>query len=326
MSSKQITILIMAGIILIALTLPASADRIMPTSTKVFFEKNGEPYNGTVSFTVTCYGYIVDDTDPNFKYYWRGNYQRREPGTYNQTEVFSYSATVDHYGDEIFEPFYLNYRIIDYCTLSGEAEGKKFVIENAGVSPIPDCKMREKFVSFPKEKSSDVCYISTSQSDRCQEEENELKEKEHELCDRYLEVFDKKKKYPKDTGTFKRDGVTMVITEECRKCHEEAEAIDLNCTVFDDEVSCSDYCDPDGNPLLRYCNLHYTIPTDENGNIIEMDTKQESDKSETITEPDTALKDVINETAENDTSSQNTRTDADDSFFTAIMKFFGLIK
>ncbi|UUX91967.1 hypothetical protein [Methanoplanus endosymbiosus] len=331
MNSKQITILIMAGIILIALTLPASADKIIPTSTKVFFEKNGGPYNGTVSFTVSCHGYIIDDTEPNAKHYWlKGKYQRKEPGTYDQTEVFSYSATVDHYGDEIFEPFYLNYRVIDYCTLSGETNGQKFVIENAGVSPIPDCKMRERIVGYQSMNlKSDVCYINNNQSDKCRADERESKSEAYDQCEKYLEEFDKNKLYPEDTRTFDRNGKTIIITEAYERCTDKADSIDLNCTVFDDEVSCSDYCDPDGNPLYRDCNLHYTIPTDKNGNIIETDTKQKSGKKDLIitpAEPESQSNDANNETDVNNMTSEDFQKDTDDNLFTAIMKFLGLIK
>ncbi|UUX91966.1 hypothetical protein [Methanoplanus endosymbiosus] len=325
MNSRPITILIMAGIILIALTLPASADRAIPTDTKVFFEKDGQPYNGTVSFTVTCYGYIVDDTDPNYKNYWGDNYQRREPGTYEQTEVFSYSATVDHYGDSIYEPFYLNYRVTDHCTLCGETEGHKFVIENAGESPIPDCKMKE-FMTY-RDRDTDTCRIQTKHSDACFEEEAKLKREGEILRNSYIEVFDEDKTYSGYTKTFVNDnGTTMILTEEYFACDENISKIDLKCRELYETVACEDYCNPDGQPIDRDCNLYYTIPTDDNGNIIETDKGQDCGIAETITEKGAATQNVRNETAKNRTLSQNSRTDTDDSLFTAIMRFFGLIK
>lgn len=245
------------------------ADKIITTSTKVFFEKNGVPYNDPVAFTVTCYGYIVDDTDPNRKYYYRGNYRRKEPGTYNQTEVFSYSATADHYGDEIFEPFYLNLRVIDYCSVCGETAGKKFYIADAGESPVPNCSMRNRPVDY--RRGSDVCYMPNDEFDKCYHDQIEMKENERRACDIYLEEFDKTKVYPPDTQTQRIDGVTMVETGEYYECIEKARSVDLNCSCFLDEVFCRDIVDPDGNPIQRDCSLYYDIPAYGNGTIIGTD-------------------------------------------------------
>jgi hypothetical protein len=250
---------------------PADADKIITTSSKIFFEKNGQPYNDFVSFKVTCYGYISDNTDPNRKNYWRGNYVRREPGTYNQTEVFSYSATVDHYGDEIFEPFYLNYRVIDYCSLCGETDGKEFLIENIGGSPIPNCSSRPYPVDYRSD--DDMCHIPTEQYTGCYCEQEEMKWEEVKSCDKYLEKFDKKKLYPPDTKTRDTSEGTMVITREYTECRDKVNSIDLNCSVFLEDVACADISDPDGNPIQRDCSLYFEIPAYENGTIIGTDAE-----------------------------------------------------
>ena len=263
---KVIIISLLLFLLISVFCVPTSADVRVATSSKVFFEKNGEPYNDSVSLKVTCYGYIVDNSDPNRKNYWRGNYVRREPGTYNQTEVFSYSATVDHYGDEIFEPFYLNYRVIDYCTLCGETAGKKFCIDNVGGTPVLNCSMRKFGIEF--EQDSDVCHLSTDESKACYGNQSELQAQEMELCDQYLEKFDKKKLYPADTRTLEIGGVTMVITPQYDACYEKAGSIDLNCTGYTKEVACEDYCDPEGNPIQRDCAFYFEIPAYENGTII----------------------------------------------------------
>ncbi|WP_048151237.1 hypothetical protein [Methanolacinia paynteri] len=263
---KLAAILVLSAIAVSYFCLPAMADARVATSSKVFFEKNGEPYNGSVSFTVTCYGYVVDNSDPNRNNYWGSNYVRREPGTYNRTDVFSYSATVDHYGDEIFEPFYLNYRVIDYCSLCGETDGKTFEIDNVGDTPIPNCNRRANLVHF--ERETGVCRLTTNETRECFENESELRAQERESCDQYLEKFDKKKLYPPDTRTLEIDGVTMVLTPEYCECDERADSIDLNCTSYMIEVPCDDYCDPEGDPIQRDCSLYYEIPAYENGTII----------------------------------------------------------
>ncbi|HEV8289655.1 MAG TPA: hypothetical protein VGQ00_01740 [Candidatus Norongarragalinales archaeon] len=117
---------ILAGLfVFVLLVVPfASADVLTATSTKVFFEKDGKPYSGPASFTVTCYG----------RTYYPG--RPAPPEAVPPQEVFSFSANVTHYGDAIDENYYLNYRIIDFCNMKGEAGGTPFEILHYGDAPI----------------------------------------------------------------------------------------------------------------------------------------------------------------------------------------------
>jgi len=244
------------------------ADIVYPTSTKVFFEKNGEPYNDPVTFTVTCYGYIVDDSDPNRKYYYRGNYQRKEPDTYNQTKVFSYSATADYYGDEIFEPFYHNLRVIDYCSLCGVTAGKEFSIGNVGDSPIPNCSMERPY-PVDYRPGDDICYLPTDQYYNCTLEESSIRRDRSSECSEYLEKYDPKKEYQPGVSFQMTENGVIVATQEYFECREKAaDSVDLNCSVFLEDVCCKDICDPDGNPIQRDCSLFFEIPAYEDGTII----------------------------------------------------------
>lgn len=323
-AEKYPVIFLSAVLLMTIICLPVSGDIITPTKTEIFFEKDGQPYNDSVEFTVRCYGYTFYPGSEEFTEYINGNYEKKEPGTYNMTEVFSYSATAGHYGDVIYEPFYLNYRVIDHCTLCGETNGKEFVIDDIGDSPVPDCKRAEYRVI--RDYDSDVCHMETDSAYTCFEEEERLKCQKADLCDRYLEEYDENRIYPDDTRTMEADGVTMVLTKEYLRCTDEAYSLDLNCTDLLKTVPCEDYCDPEGHPIDRECSLHYTIPTDENGNIVETDTKQESGIPETITENGASKQNVRNETALNETSSLNPGKGADNNLFTVIMKFLGLIK
>ena len=280
---KMAAILFLSAIAVSYFCLPAMADVRVATSSKVFFEKNGVPYNNSISFTVTCYGFTYTYTDPDSRKYLSGEYEKRPPGSDNQTEVFSYSATVDHYGDEIFEPFYLNYRVIDYCTLCGETDGKKFKIDNVGDTPIPNCSRRANIVYL--ERKTDVCRLNTNETRECFENESGLRAQERESCDQYLEKFDKKKLYAPDTRTVEIDGNTFVITPEYDECHERADSIDLNCTSYMIEVPCDDYCDPEGDPIQRDCSLYYEIPSYENGTIIGTAIETDAEISVIHTEP-----------------------------------------
>lgn len=262
-------IFLLSSFILFAICAPAGADHVITTSTKVFFEKNGVPYNDPVFFTVTCYGFTYTYADPESKKYLSGDYEKRPPGSDNQTEVFSYSATVDHYGDEIFEPFYLNYRVIDYCSLCGETGGKKFYIADAGETPISNCT-RERYYPVDYEPGSDVCYLPTEQYLECDSEEFSLRNNLSFLCNKYLEEFDEDVEYPDDVRFRRIGGEKMVVTEDYTACRKAAGvSADLNCSRFLDEIPCEGIVDPEGNPIRRDCSLYFEIPADKEGNIIE---------------------------------------------------------
>ena len=125
-------LLIIVTIILNALFLghPSRADITIPTITKVYFEKAGQPYRYPVDFTVTCYG------------------TRWRPGAPPETQatgaplqnVYSFSAACPDYGCEIHENYYLNYRKIEYCNVEGKAVGVPFKIEKFAKTPTPDCQ------------------------------------------------------------------------------------------------------------------------------------------------------------------------------------------
>ena len=340
---KIAQVLLISIIIIFCLCTPALADIPVSTSTKVFFEKNGEPYNDSITFKVACYGYIVDiSSSDDMKNYFGGNYERKKPGTYEQTEVFSYSATVDHYGDEIFEPFYIKYRVIDYCSLYGEIGGEEFFIENIGSDPRTNCTWRDSEVICKRD--SDKCYLPTKEARRCYQNESMLSSQESDLCDQYLEKVDSEKTYPPDTQIWNLSGIPMVITQEYKDCIETARQIDLNCTYFMPEVTCENNCDPDRNPIERDCVLHYVIPTDENGNItrIKPDMTKAVPAPVTVFSNDPGTEVVPEESSDPITSSMtkaapdsvtifsnDTRTEVDpkESFdpISIILTFFGLV-
>ncbi|MDD4127054.1 MAG: hypothetical protein PHV39_05140 [Methanomicrobium sp.] len=305
MTKIKQAICIIALLFLIPATVaPASADKIITTETKVFFEKDGQPYNEPVKFMVKCYGYVIDSTDPYYSNYWRGTYQKKEAGTYNTTEVFSYSATASGYGAKIYEPYYFKYLAFDYCTLEGETNGKKFIIENSGDSPDQNCSWRQHSIDYNRlKKNSDICYLSTNESINCYKEESESNSEKYYFCDQYLEEYDKNKTYPQEDYGMHIDNIQMMKTDEYKKCRDEIKKINFNCSRYEKEVSCKDYCDPDGNPVQRDCSLYFTIPTDENGNIIE--TAEDENNFKSVFTSDQGL-------------------ERSESLFTAILKFLGL--
>jgi len=104
------------------------ADISTPTVTNVYFEKDGEPCEEDIEYTVNCYGYTSWPGDE-----WFG--EELEEGSYTPEVVYSYSASCPEYGCEIYEDYYMNYRHIDYCDLDGTADGESFYLSNFGNLP-----------------------------------------------------------------------------------------------------------------------------------------------------------------------------------------------
>lgn len=116
----------------------ALADVSIPTKTTVYFEVDGEAYDGEVEYTVDCYGYthkpwLDPENEPS-----RGGLP--EGASFDSYHVYSYSATCPEYGCEIYENYYMNYREITHCTVTGTTAHGDFVIEDFGVSPYTTCE------------------------------------------------------------------------------------------------------------------------------------------------------------------------------------------
>lgn len=140
--SKKLLFLLF--VVVFAVTTSISfADISYPTTTKVYFTKDGKPFNGKVEYTVNCYGYVQWFDSPD-----------KEPGSYIPESVYSYSATCPSYGCEIDENYYHNYTHIDYCDLTGKASGQPFEIKNFAKTPAPECKGVE-----PEDDSDDLLEI-----------------------------------------------------------------------------------------------------------------------------------------------------------------------
>ncbi|MBI5152553.1 S-layer homology domain-containing protein [Candidatus Peregrinibacteria bacterium] len=113
---------------------PVFADLTIPTTTKVYFEKDGKQYNKKIEYTVKCYGFSFVP--------WKEEFF--QPGEYTPTKIYSYSATCPNYGCEINENYYLNYVKIDYCDLEGKSDDGAFKIKNFASEPITDCSKNDE--------------------------------------------------------------------------------------------------------------------------------------------------------------------------------------
>ena len=163
MEKQKILILsLVLGILLLQF---ASADIIIPTVTKVYFEKDGQPYNGKIDFTVKGYGYSYPVGPP----------VEKKPGTYTPEVVDEFSATYMKYGDKIYENYYRNYRQIDYFELEAKTEtGETFLIKN--ILSIPTNCI---YVGYINGKY----YEETQENSNCIRKAND---ENYGLCERYL--------------------------------------------------------------------------------------------------------------------------------------------
>ena len=99
------------------------ADAIQAVKTHVFFEKDGHPFNESVTYTFRCFGTT--------------RYPPSDSGEIS--EVYRYSATCSGYGCGVWQPDthqWLNN--FDHCELQGETLGRNFTIEN--ISPFSSCE------------------------------------------------------------------------------------------------------------------------------------------------------------------------------------------
>jgi len=120
-SRLQFSLIFLVSIILLVTVV--SADMVPPKITYVYFDKDGSPYNGSVNYTLTCYGYQMD-------------YRHivLTPGSYQAQPVYGYSDNYTGYGSPSYQQSYLQYTHTDWCEVEGVAESGNFSIQNLSSS------------------------------------------------------------------------------------------------------------------------------------------------------------------------------------------------
>jgi hypothetical protein len=165
---KNKSLIFIVGVLVLLILPGISADIITTTVTKVYFEDDGKPYNGDISYSVKCYGYR----------YPIGPFVNKTPGTYTSEMVFAFSGTYKNYGDKIYETYYINYRQIDYCNLEYTLNGEKKIVEKYSDFPV-NCTMKNQYsVSI-----GDKYYNSTPEYDTCL---LNIDDYGYEECDKHL--------------------------------------------------------------------------------------------------------------------------------------------
>ena len=235
------------------LLLPVSADIMTPTTTHVFFEKNGAPYNGTVRFTVNCYGH--------FDYPWITRTTLAQPKKTDEKEIiFSYSSTCPEYGCVIFESYYLNYRAIDSCDLQGTAGGIPFIVHDFTRNPRPNnCTSLHQ---FDIGKGNDGYYRATPAFTECENASYTASD----LCNTYLDPCTPGA--DGECGSRIVDGRYVKDSQQSRTCRQEADQKLHACDQYLEKVDPSTMVMWKNNvtgqyePAMRSCELRLTIPPD----------------------------------------------------------------
>jgi hypothetical protein len=237
---------------LLFLVCPAPGDTLVPTNTHVYFEKNSQPFNESVQFTVSCYGYRCD---------W--NSCSVPAGTKDISEtahavIYSYSATCPGYGCIIYEPFYLNYRHIDRCDLEGVTREENFTLQNFSITPLPQCTDLQQ---FDIGKGYDEYYRVTPEFSRCENESRAASD----LCNQY--VVPCSPTADKDCGNWIVEDTYVKDSPKSRACREEADQKRHACEVYLNKVDPSSMVMWKNNytgkeePAMRTCELRFTIPS-----------------------------------------------------------------
>jgi hypothetical protein len=240
-------------LVLYLLACPVFGDEMVPTNTHVYFEKDGQPFNESVQYTVSCYGYRCDwsTCSPPAR---TENRSKITPEI-----IFSYSATCPGYGCTIYEPFYLNYRHIDQCDLEGTTKEGNFTLKNFSTTPLPNCTDLHQ---FDIGKGYGNYYQVTPEFTRCENASYEA----GDLCEQYLSKCNPVNDL--DCGSWVVNGSYVKDTPESRACREEADKKRNACDVYLAKVDPStmvmwkDARTGQEEPVMRTCEQRFTIPSD----------------------------------------------------------------
>ena len=231
------------------------ADEMTPTITHVFFEKDGVPYNGSVQFTVECYGYSWKS--------WDGSAPEDQAARTNHTSevVYSYSASCLSYGCTIYEPYYHADRLfVDHCDLKGRTTESDFLIENFSLSPLPACTdLHQADIG----KGRGQYYLITPAYSRCV---NDTRRQAFQ-CDHYLVTCNTTG--DTECGNLVRaDGNYVKETPSYRACMDTIDRERADCDQLLDKVDPASlilWIDPltgrEEGPAMRNCTAMFTIPS-----------------------------------------------------------------
>lgn len=175
----------LVGIVL--LVWPVHADAIHAVRTHVFFEKDGAPYNESITYTFKCFG-------------MPGYPAESFHGT-DISVIYQYSATCSEYGCAVWQPDTHDWMYnFDHCELQGESLGMNFTIRN--ISAYSSCNEIPTQSFYPGEPwNSSEPYYWTPEAIACERHGRDISDRypsphtSFETCDtrndlKCMELFD----------------------------------------------------------------------------------------------------------------------------------------
>jgi hypothetical protein len=127
-------------LILLLSSIPASADPITVTVTRVNITQNGNPITSSVDYTMNCYGHSFYVGDAS----WRAGHKITKILNSSGTDdyQYSYSATCEPGRCDIYEYYDTWAMMISHCDINGTYQGHPFIIRNFSQDPLPSYCIR----------------------------------------------------------------------------------------------------------------------------------------------------------------------------------------
>jgi len=243
-------------LLILFLTCPAYANMIIkPTVSRFFFEKDGMPYNQSVTFTVTCYHFLPTAVQID---------QPSGPtdGNTLREKTLSFSGTCLYYGCPVEDlTNYVKFNT-NACDLEGRTMGQPFVFRN--FSNIPAMYCIDPLYQYDVRKrdlSNYTYYKFTPEYQDCMKRIQPLKDQ----CRQYTYAYTCGLNTSRECG-----GYTIVGDEDVN--YDDADAYIQCIAPFDKEKeTCEHYLSPvDPSSMMftkynytpsRYCESRFTIPS-----------------------------------------------------------------
>lgn len=203
--------------------------------TKVYIDQTNIPVNGTVTFSMNCYGRYTQLP-------WTKNTTEKTDSSNDLEMVSTFSATCPEYGCVVYQyvpsSFYVN---ISYCDLEGIYVKKPFSIKNFSRSPLPNCQYKPQYDDVDRK----YYYQTLPGYDSCKFR--------YEECDQFLMKLDENKSHTDPAFTPEYDRCWDAVSSRGKAC-QQAHRIKLNETDL--------IRDPNGDIVYHFCELRFSIPSD----------------------------------------------------------------
>ena len=224
---------------------------INPTVIRLFFEKDGLPYDQSVKYSINCYRYLPVSVLNNQSLI---NTNETAP----VENALSLSGNCLYYGCPVYT--HVNKFYTDTCDLEGHTMGRSFIIRNFSNIPATYCINPIHQYDIQKGYWSNISYYKfTPEYQDCMKRIQPLKDQ----CNQYTYTCDVQ--ISGECGGVVmsgHEGVFLSDPDAFKKCIAPYDKEHANCESYlakIDQSSMIMY--NDNRPASRYCESHFTIPS-----------------------------------------------------------------